>query len=485
MISAAIKKFLSPKRIEQIRRFKNLQKSSLKALRDTDMLPKFTVQIGSTSFDISYISQIPLPEWRLITAWYNSMNTAAEKEQALVTLASGVILDTEFLKILSQPYMKSVINNAELYACLYGTALYANMKPAEAYDVLRSNAVNFPSVFNYILASRAALMMDEKEGAYFSILQEGLQKFPGSAPLQLSLAGHYYRTFQTKLANEALQKVDPGFLDKIRNTDVAGTAAGILKTFEKELEQAIAQKLTTRPKVGYGQVGDTYSETAITGYWNQLFYAFNFYTPFQHGWSNLGFTIEKIMQEVIDRDNSVKQVIDFGTFCANPLYRLSLKHPGLKCYGVDREVSTKTLNDDAYKNDNLTFIAGYITDVLPQLPDNRSSLLFHSRTATLIYPEQVKNIYKACAANGIKYIALFENFAISRTHLQYFDFNALPAEAVPYASVMIIHNYPKYLAEAGYEVIAEKRLPYADLLWHGKETSLGDAHGCIIARLKS
>jgi hypothetical protein len=68
--------------------------------------------------------------------------------------------------------------------------------------------------------------------------------------------------------------------------------------------------------------------------------------------------------------------------------------------------------------------------------------------------------------------------------MQYFDFDNMPKEAVPYGSVMIIHNYKKYLEEAGYEVLEEMRHSYADLLWNGKEQLLGDAHGTIIARLK-
>ena len=484
MISSSLKKLLSPQRIEQIRRFKNLQKSSILAFKNFDILPGFKVQIGSASFDISYISQIPLEEWKKINATYNTISTETEKEQALATLAQGISREPQFLKLISQPYSKSVITNAELYSFLYGTALYMNGRLNEGYEVFRSNANRFPSVFNYILASRAALMMDEKELAAIIILEEGLTKFPGHPVLQLSLATSYYRTFQTSLANTILQKVDPAFLNRVKNAVVAGTAAENLKIFENELKQAIEKNLTERPKVDHGKVGDTYNEGSVTGYWNQLFYAFNVFNRYQHGWGNLGFMIETIIQDVINRDNTLFQVIDFGTFCANPLNRLSKANPQLKFFGVDREIITKKLNDSAFQNANLEFIAGYITDVLPRLASNNASILFHSRTTTLIYPAQVKNIYKACAANGVKYIALYENFALSRTHMQYYDFANMPAEAIPYASVMIIHNYPKYLAEAGYEIIMEKRYPYADLLWHGTEPLLGDAHGCLVARLK-
>jgi hypothetical protein len=118
--------------------------------------------------------------------------------------------------------------------------------------------------------------------------------------------------------------------------------------------------------------------------------------------------IEHVMERMIKDHSEIKNVIDFGTFCASPLYKLSVKFPNIKFFGLDREKSTKSLNDAAYQDHNLEFIAGDILDVLPKLPIRDNSLLFHSRTATLIYPEQLKLIYKACAQNGIKYIATYE-----------------------------------------------------------------------------
>ncbi|HEY0677513.1 MAG TPA: hypothetical protein VGD17_04470 [Chitinophagaceae bacterium] len=479
-----IKKMMSVERIEKVRRFKNLQRSSFRALTNSELVPEVRIQIGSASFEISYISQIPLQEWRQIVAAFDNLSSDAQKELALVNLLKGISIEPQFLNIISQPYLKSIITNREMYNCLLGGALYMNGKLKEAFGVFSQNATDFPSVFNYILASRAAIMMNEDETEARDILNAGLSKFPNDPVLKLSLAGSYNRSFQTDAANEVLLTLDEAFLNKIKAADVAATSASNLVVFEKELETAISQKLTERPKVDYGKVGDTYNESSVIGYWNQLFYAFNYFNRYQHGWSNLAFMIQSIMQEVIDRDSSVDQVIDFGTFCADPLFRLSKLNQDLRFVGVDREISTKKLNDLAFNNSNLEFVAGYITDELPKLKSNRKSLLFHSRTATLIYPQQVKNIYKACAENGVKYIALYENFGLSRTKLRYFDFENLPALAIPYASVMIIHNYPQYLDEAGYEVIVEKRLPYADLLWHGNETALGDAHGYIIARLK-
>lgn len=483
MLASLVKKILTPEKIEQVRRFKNLQRLSRRAFSDSNIIPRIQVQIGNTAFDITYLSQIPLLQWRKISADFELL-PPHRRDQALNSLIECICNEPQFLEIISQRYVTSFITSKELYTALLGAAQYVNGNIKEAFETFSNNLKDHPTVLNYLLAYRAAVLLDDNEATAFDLVRKGISATGDNTVLQLCLASSYYRTFQTSMANEALGKIAPAFLEQIRNYPIANTPAENLKQFDEELKAAIASGLTERPKAPYGKVGDNYDEDHISDYWNRLYFAFNRYNRFQHGWGNLAFSIRDIIQGVIDNDASLTQVIDFGTFCATPLYRLSKENPQIKFLGVDREDATKKFNDLAFQRDNLEFISGYIKDVLPRHQTNNSSLLFHSRTTTLIYPEEVRNIYKTCARNGIKYIALYENFALSRTEMKYFDFNNLPATAIPYGSVMIIHNYPEYLREAGYEVISEKRLNYADLLWAGREPLLGDAHGCMVARLK-
>jgi len=484
MVGSLIKKFLPEEKIEKIRRFKNLQKKSIVALKENNIIPSMTVQIGQTAFTISYISEIPMQQWKKIVEDFNSLKSLHEREQATVSLADAICREPRFLDIISQGYVKSLITNEELYANLLGTAFYVNGKVEEAFAAFSENARKHPTPLNYLFAYRAAVFLGSNEEMAEEIIRESLEKNPGNPALQLCLASSYYRNFKTAEANSVLNSIDPSYLARVKTYDVGGTSSKNLPVFENELKNALEHKLLERPKTDESKIGDYYNEHSAVGYWNILYYSFNFLNRYQHGWGNLAFMIENIMDKTIREHNEVTNVIDFGTFCASPLYKLSLRYPNVKFYGVDREKSTKSLNDAAYQNSNLEFIAGEILDVLSRLPIRNNSLLFHSRTATLIYPEQLKNIYKACAANGVKYIATYENAALSRTEMQYFDYDNMPKDAIPYASVMIIHNYKKYLEEAGYEILDEKRHPYADLLWNGKEELLGDAHGTVIARLK-
>ena len=484
MISTLVKKVLSEQRIEQVRRFKNLQRSSIHALKEKKIIPGVTIQIGSTSFEVTYISEIPMLQWKKIVSDYASLPTTSEKEEAVASLAHAICREPQFLDIISQPYLRNIISNDELYNALYGTALYVNGKIKEAFEIFKRLSTAVPIVENYLLAYRAAVMLDDKEKTAIDHLREALRKFPDDPILKLCEASTYYRNFETAKANEILNALPTQFKERLMHYNIAGTSSKHLKEFEEELATAISQKLIERPKAEHGKIGDTYSEENVGEYWNQLYYAFNFFNRFQHGWGNLAFMIENIIQQIINEYPDIRQVVDFGTFCANPLYKLSKNYPQVNFFGVDREQATKKFNDAAFSNPNLKFIAGQIIDVLPTIKTNNQSLLFHSRTATLIYPEQMKRIYKACATNGVKYIATYENFALSRTHLNYFDFNNMPAEAITYGSVMMIHNYPAYMQEAGYEIVSEKRFTYADLFWKGSEELLGDAHGCVLARLK-
>ena len=484
MVGSLIKKFLPEEKIEKIRRFKNLQKKSIIALKENNIIPSMTVQIGQTAFTISYISEIPMQQWKKIVADFNSLKSLSEREHATVSLAEAICREPRFIDIISQPYVRSLITNEELHANLFGTALYVNGNLQDAYQCFSENARKYPTPLNYLFAYRTAVLLDPKEETAIQLIKESLDKNPGNSALQLCLASSYYRTFRTKEANGVLNTIDPAFKESVRTYDIAGTSSKNLPAFDEELRNALEHKLLERPKTDESKVGDYYNEESAGAYWNILYYSFNFLNRYQHGWGNLAYMIEHVMERMIKDHSEIKNVIDFGTFCASPLYKLSVKFPNIKFFGLDREKSTKSLNDAAYQDHNLEFIAGDILDVLPKLPIRDNSLLFHSRTATLIYPEQLKLIYKACAQNGIKYIATYENIALSRTEMQYFDFDNMPKEAVPYGSVMIIHNYKKYLEEAGYEILEEMRHSYADLLWNGKEQLLGDAHGTIIARLK-
>src|SRR5262249_2193824 len=151
----------------------------------------------------------------------------------------------------------------------------------------------------------------------------------------------------------------------------------------------------------------------------------NTFTHFQHGLAWLRWLYEKTIDGVLTRDASIDTVIDFGVLCADPDYRLSMKYPEKQFIGVDRGEATKRLNEAAYKGTNLKFVAANIDDELPSIVKKGTTMLFHARTGTLCYPQLLRDIYKKCAATGVKKITLFENNALDRRSFRYLDFDRM------------------------------------------------------------
>ena len=209
-------------------------------------------------------------------------------------------------------------------------------------------------------------------------------------------------------------------------------------------------------------------------------------TRYQHGWPNLCHMTEEILSHCLAHiDSGIETVINFGVFCGETDYRSAKKFPSVSFIGVDREAATKKLNDAAYTLKNLSFVQADIMNFLPVVAERKGvKLLFHARTATLLYPNLLLKIYKSCATAGIQYIALYENFSLSRSTFLLHDFDSFPAQSVPYAETMFIHNYRQFLEETGYEMIEFKKLPYADLIWHHNPEVLADSHISLVARLK-
>ena len=121
-------------------------------------------------------------------------------------------------------------------------------------------------------------------------------------------------------------------------------------------------------------------------------------------------------------------------------------------------------------------------EVLPDLARRDGAhLLFHGRTGTLCYPEFLRILYRACADNGIDYIALWENACLSRTTLRFHDFGDMPAESVAYCGAMFIHDYRRLLAHAGYQVI-RCHLMTSNASLIDDPAFIGDSHLFLLAK---
>lgn len=480
-----IKSIFPAQKIQKFARFKNLQSASYESIFKNNLLQKNIINIGTYSFEASYINEIKINNWRYINEEFSRLSS--HDQQLIISKFLRMSLDTpEFYKIISNEYLESIILNKELFLVLKGSSEYVNGKLDLAYKTFLELVNIKKDVLRYhIMLYRVAIFLDGGEKLGREVLNNALHEHPKNYILLLCMASSYFRDFETDKANEILKSIDAVGFEKIKKFPIAGTPYQMLVKLDEEIKNAINLKLLDRPKSQSttSEVGDRYDDDFNDYYWNELYFWFLNSSKFTNAYGYLRDVITECIEYAIINQNDIDNVFDFGAYCAYPIFKLSKKYEKINFFGIDRDKSTKIFNDRAFKGENLNFKAEHILDTLKNNTFSGNSLIFHSRTATLIYPEKLKNIYKDFAAKGIKYIALYENSAISRTEMKYFDYKDLPSDAIPYGSQMIIHNYHLYLKEAGYEVIFEKRYAYADLDWTGQEELLGDSHSYILAKL--
>ncbi len=480
--------------MEKVLRMKQSVKDTQVFTKEFKILPTNNSRIGNEVIPANPISAMTIKGWRNLIELYEKASVE-EQAEFRSQVKAMILRDEASASILETRLVRNIFSkHQDMYLEFLGIAYYAKSDLKSAFEIFAELNKVSPSARAYLYMGRCLMHTGTNE-ELIQLLQEGAALYPGHVLILLPLANVYFRTGKTKLANEILGKIDKNALEQIQK------GAHNLDNFKKEIEEALAGKIIVRPteKLGF----QAYTEESVQYYWETLFYHFVNKTRFQHGWSDLCYITETRIEQYLKKYPDIKSVLNFGVFCAVPDYNLSVRHPEIKFIGVDREQSTKNLNDSAFQGDNLSFHALDMLDIIYEertevrqflaetIRKNPELMIFHARTATLIYPEALKRFYKSCAQLGVKYISMYENMCLSRLHMKYFDFDDLPADAIPYFSIMMIHNYKKYLEDAGYEIIENETWNYSDILWDGKDlygaeaySCLGDGHVTLLAKLK-
>ncbi len=398
-----LKGLLSEVTTEKLARFKNLQKESFDSLVTSRALPAHLVNIGRDAFHGVYLKQIPINTWKHINKRFGQLTDEDAREQFVGTVVAQIANCPEFISVIDHVYLKHLITEEELYLALLGSTLYMNGRIQEAHVAFRQLVDKHPRDTYYLYLYRSAIQLDDNEATAFINIQEAINSRPGNPYFRLCLASSCFRTFQTKKANEELSRIGERGLERIRKFPIAGMPYEKLKDSDAELKRAIEHRLLERPKSSSTtEAGDPYNDDFNDVYWPQLFHQFVTGTRFQNAWSFLSSAIGECIDHALKSDRSIRKVIDFGAYCAYPLFQLSQEYPDVDFAGVDRDKSTKRFNELAFGHvANLTFHAKHVQELLPLNRAEDNTLLFHSRTGTLIYPEKLKEIYRDCAKFGI------------------------------------------------------------------------------------
>lgn len=158
----------------------------------------------------------------------------------------------------------------------------------------------------------------------------------------------------------------------------------------------------------------------------------------------------------VNRAPGVDTVLTFGALFGLMESRLAQDFPALTVLGYDRSLISKGMNSQYFQAPNLHFLGGDFGPAVKPYVRDRRTLLFHGRTGTLMYPDELGNLYDTCRDIGIQRILLAEdvNFNLATGHFP--NFAGSNRKSLLLGGHVMLHDYPHYLERSGYHVVSKK-----------------------------
>ncbi len=415
----------------------------------------------------AYALYLPLPDAQALPASYRHLpgqfdfitleSYLAQYDAATPeyrrTLAHGlfytIALEPMHGQVVSWEYTQRKHGSHVLYRYLRAAWYYGTGAIDEAVKILSALAEQRHESLAILLAGACLLRPNGREQEARAILLRAHQQFPDDIAIAITLAQAHFVLRETIVANHILAAIETPWRAFLKQHDKENTET------HNELQRALSKRTTHR----HSHYDDTiYAESQIKLHW-EPYYRDMLGEPAHvfFGWLRRFYV--SAFDEIIANEPQTDAIINFGVMCGQADYEAACQYPDIQFYGVDRQQATKDFNDMAYQSPNLEFLAGDIETLLPLLVKKHKSVaFFHARTATLLYPERMRALYKQCAALSVRHISLFENLAPNHHAYRYFDYADFPQDAIIYKNHQFIHHYPRYLEEAGYRVVAEQRV---------------------------
>ncbi|MBY2992506.1 hypothetical protein HF272_13810 [Rhizobium leguminosarum] len=368
---------------------------------------------------------------------------AADRKRLSLQLINKLSVDAGAGAFLEHPAYLRIFDGSDYFHHGRIAYAYASGSLVRAELVARTLYAKSEKPFNAWLFARCLRAAGKKEEA-IELLRRSSERFKTDGDLALELASQLYWTGHRTEANALLAAAPAG-----------AVPVGGIDQLKKELADAQSGNAHLR-KGG----GDIYDEQYVIDTWWRYWRYFNQLTELQH---NEPFVMEAILRRLSSaiEQTSPKTVIDFGALCGEINYRLAKKFPAIDVHGVDRQEIIKRLNDDAYSLPNLHFREGDIFESLKVIND--APVLFtHTRTTVLCYPDFVQKLYNECHAKGVETIVGFEPSGISRDTGRFPEY-ADADNSVAFRTVMMLHNYPAMLEQAGYRITKSEMVPVSFL----------------------
>lgn len=406
----------------------------------------------------------------LSSMWLRNAICAFDAASAKQKAATSVAIFNEVAKYpcgadgLSSAYAESRYGMHPLFRQITAARLLGIGQYRASFEILREIARESRTPFDAAMAAWPLMRPSGREQSALDYLSEQCATFPDDITLRVHKATALYCVGRTAEGNTEIARVKSP-LDAML-TDGYGRH---LQDLRVELARAKSEKRIYRH---FNFDETSYREDLIDNHWEP----YHHWMTTQSNYVMFGWLNDFFAKKLFDLSADIDEVYNFGVMCARPDAQAAAKRPAAKFIGVDRQKKTAALNSQAFPLPNMVFLSAEIEDVLASMPAGPSRALFHARTATLCYPEKIKQLYQSCARRGFKRIGLFENIALSHDTYQFYDMGGdIHGESIIYKSDQFIHDYKTMLTQAGYTVVKEKRM-FSPLITPFSEIDLGSAH---------
>jgi len=157
--------------------------------------------------------------------------------------------------------------------------------------------------------------------------------------------------------------------------------------------------------------------------------------------------------EALFPEQGIGKVVNYGVSCGVREHEMASRFPEITFAGYDIAERATELNRENYRAENLLFESD-LDALLGQLQGIKGrTVLSHCRTMDIMFPEAVKNVYRACRRFGVDLILAAEYFSLSFATLNYPDFDSDPVDTAHWDGILMVHNYNKILPETGYRIV--------------------------------
>ena len=319
---------------------------------------------------------------------YDGLGAGGAREAAVRSLVGSVLVDNHYWATLESPFFRLELGD-EIHAFALGAARYGAGDLAGAAKLFHEAANGENAPLARLCAARCATIAGDESAA-----KALLESDPSYLPARQELAALDYRCGRFQEANARLDAIRAPLERAIR----ASSRYENVPWLDREARGALKTRMVDRPRAPRQ---DAYSEALAAWSWRDAFWHMTTLGPLQHGLGWVCSMYESIVGEVLAQDSQIDTVINFGVLCAEPDARVAARHPDKTFLGVDRENTTKELNEAAYgATKNLRFVAGRIDHALASLVVPGKTLLFHSRTAAVCYPQFLARPLQGVRAAG-------------------------------------------------------------------------------------